>query len=397
MFNDQSFDAPIIHVVSESPRLEMLQARLRQSGVRPVPVRGSYLPPDTAPALIDLATREMAIEAGDQRLVVTLGREEASTAQSDIHLTDVAELATLAARLSIRQREKQRRREIELRSQTLAEFGVERPRTRPQGKARLLWLGHDAPFLNAIKTSLKESDINLVAAISSLTAEDYLESGRFKVIALCPSQADDEACKLLARIKQIPLAQPPQTLLLLRREVSVQLDQKLLEQADQIIDVAGDLETVAARLKHACAELNMTSSSRESLTSIARDATSGLVSRAYLETHLQAQMDQADQMAAPLCVISIDLKSDDDVREVAHKIKALLRDTDLAARLDVNHICVTLPDTPYRGAVVLARRIEEAMERAVAWRVIEKRQFHTLKSLLGGLTARSGFSTERRA
>ncbi len=397
MFNDQSFDAPIIHVVSESPRLEMLQARLRQSGVRPVPVRGSYLPPDTAPALIDLSTREMAIEPGDQRLIVTLGRDGTATTHSDIHLTDVAELATLAARISIRQREKQRRREIELRSQTLAEFGVERPRARPQGKSRLLWLGHDAPFLNAIKTSLNESDISLVAAISSLTAEDYLESGRFKVIALCPSHSDDEACKLLARIKQIPLAHPPQTLLLLRREVSVQLDQKLIEQADQIIDVAGNLDAVAARLKHACAELDMTSTSREGLTSIARDATSGLVSRAYLETHLQAQMDQADQMAVPLCVISIDLKGDEDVRAVAHKINALLRDTDLAARLDMNHICVTLPDTPYRGAVVLARRIEEAMDRSVAWRVIEKRQFHSLKSLLGGLTARSGFSTERRA
>lgn len=397
MFNDQSFDAPIIHVVSESPRLEMLQARLRQSGVRPVPVRGSYLPPDTAPALIDLSTREMTIEPGDQRLIVTLGKDEHSPIHSDIHLTDVAELSTLAARISIRKREKQRRREIDLRSQTLAEFGIERPRARPQSKARLLWLGHDAPFLNAIKTSLKESDINLVAAISCLTAEDYLESGRFKAIALCPSHANDEACKLLARIKQIPLAQPPQTLLLLRRDVSVQLDQSLIEKADQIIDVGGDLDTVAARLKSACAELSMTAGPREGLNSIARDATSGLVSRAYLETHLQAQMDQADQLAMPLSVISVDLKSEDDVRDVAHKIKALLRDTDLAARLDMNHICVSLPDTPYRGAVVLARRIEEAMERSVAWRVIEKRQFHTLKSLLGGLTARSGFSAERRA
>jgi len=74
-----------------------------------------------------------------------------------------------------------------------------------------------------------------------------------------------------------------------------------------------------------------------------------------------------------------------------------LRDTDLAARLDLHHICVTLPDTPYRGGVVLARRIEESLERSVAWRVIERRQFHTLKSLLGGLTARSGLFTERSA
>lgn len=398
MLNDQSFDAPVIYIVSESPRLEMLQARLRQSGTRPVPVRGNYLPPDSAPALIDLSTREIPIEPGDTRLIVTLGRADQSLAHSDIHLTDVSELSTLAARISIRQREKQRRREIDLRSQTLAEFGVERANSSAQADARLLWLGHDAPFLNVLRKSLKESDINFVAAISCLTAEDYLESGRFRVVALCPSQPDDEACKLLATVKQLPLAQPPKVLLLLRREVSVRLNDDLIGKADQIIDVGADLESVAERLRIACIDHTETASSgRASLSTLARDATSGLASRAYLDTHLQAQMDQADQSATPLSVISIDLKSEDDVRAVAHKINALLRDTDLAARLDMNHICVTLPDTPYRGAIVLARRIEQSMERTVAWRVIEKRQFHTLTSLLGGLTARSSSSLERRA
>ena len=62
MYNEQSFDAPVIHVVSESPRLEMLQARLRQAGIRPVPVRGSYLPPDSAPAFIDLLTRDFEFD-----------------------------------------------------------------------------------------------------------------------------------------------------------------------------------------------------------------------------------------------------------------------------------------------------------------------------------------------
>ncbi|MEM9842774.1 MAG: hypothetical protein AAF767_08995, partial [Pseudomonadota bacterium] len=69
MIADQNFDAPVIHVVSESPRLEMLQTRLRQAGIRPVPVRGSYLPPDSAPALIDLVTRDFEVSANDQRLV----------------------------------------------------------------------------------------------------------------------------------------------------------------------------------------------------------------------------------------------------------------------------------------------------------------------------------------
>ena len=110
MFNEQSFDAPVMHVVSESPRLEMLQARLRQAGIRPVPVRGNYLPPDSAPALIDLLTRDIQIQPDDSRVLVTIGKQLDAPNKSEIHLNDVAQIATLPARLAIRQREHLRRR-----------------------------------------------------------------------------------------------------------------------------------------------------------------------------------------------------------------------------------------------------------------------------------------------
>lgn len=98
MLNDQRFDAPVIHVVSESPRLEMLQTRLRQAGLRPVPVRGSYLPPDSAPALIDNLTHRDEFDGLDNRLIVTIGKQGMSTIHSDIHLVDVAQIESLPAR-----------------------------------------------------------------------------------------------------------------------------------------------------------------------------------------------------------------------------------------------------------------------------------------------------------
>ena len=143
MFNEQSFDAPVMHVVSESPRLEMLQARLRQAGIRPVPVRGSYLPPDSAPALIDLLTRNFPIEPEDRRVLVTIGKQLDAPNRSEIHLTDVAQIATLPARLAIRQRESLRRREIQLRARTSERFEPSAPAVRPREKPRVLWLGHD--------------------------------------------------------------------------------------------------------------------------------------------------------------------------------------------------------------------------------------------------------------
>jgi PleD family two-component response regulator len=397
MLNEQSFDAPVIHVVSESPRLEMLQSRLRQAGIRPVPARGSYLPPDSAPVFIDLITRAIDLPNDDLRMVITLGRETKANDRSNIHLTDIAQIASLPARISIRQREQQRRREIKLRARTLSYFDSEKPPRQAVQRERLLWLGNDAPFLNALKSTLNDGDISLVAAISSLTAEDYLESGRFKTLALCPTTPDDEAAKLLARIKRLPLVRAPQVVLLIRPELSAKMDREALTQADQILDLTEDFDVVATRLRALSEAPELCDPNPLEIASTAQDMATGLVSRDYLEKHLQGQIEQADQWAQPLSVISIELKDDDDPKFVARKIKALLRDTDLAARLDPKHICITLPDTAYRGGVVLARRIEEALERSVNWRVIERRQFHTLKSLLGGLTARSGLSSQRIA
>lgn len=397
MLNEQSFDAPVIHVVSESPRLEMLQSRLRQAGIRPVPARGSYLPPDSAPVFVDLLTRRLDIPHDDLRLVITLGCDAQAEDRSNIHLTDIAQIASLSARISIRQREQQRRREIKLRARTLSLFGADKPPRQSVQRERLLWLGNDAPFLNALKSTLRDGDISLVAAISSLTAEDYLESGRFKTLALCPSHPDDEAAKLLARVKRLPLVRTPQVVLLIRPDLSSKMDREALTQADQILDLTEDFDVVASRLRALSETPDLHEADPYELSSPAQDAATGLVSRDYLEKHLEAQFDQADQLAQPLSVISIDIKDDEDPKLVAKKIKSLLRDTDLAARLDAAHICVTLPDTAYRGGVVLARRIEESLNRSVNWRVIERRQFHTLKSLLGGLTARSGLSSQRIA
>lgn len=397
MYNEQSFDAPVIHVVSESPRLEMLQARLRQAGIRPVPVRGSYLPPDSAPAFIDLLTRDFEFDPNDDRLFVTIGKQSQAPNKSEIHLTDIAQIATLPARLSIRQREKQRRREIHLRAQTSEKFGSPVAGAIPsEQNARVLWLGHDAPFLNAIKTNLSEHNISLVAAISRLTAEDYLVSGAFQTIIVCPTSPEDEAAKLLASIQQLEIAKPPQVVLLLRPDLSDKLGSTTAN-ADQIVDLTIDLDFVASRLRTVCVDLQPEPQPVYGLSAAAQDPSTGLVSRDYLESHVEAQMAQADRLAGALSLIAVEVPGGTDIKATASVIKSMLRDTDLAARLDQTHICVTLPNTQYRGAIVLARRIEQALGRPTNWRVIERRQFHTLKTLLGGLTAKSSLSPRKSA
>lgn len=397
MFSDQSFDAPVIHVVSESPRLEMLQARLRQAGIRPVPVRGNYLPPDAAPAFIDLLTREFEFEHSDNRLFVTIGKAAQAPNKSEIHLTDVAQIATLPARLAIRQRENQRQREIQLRARTAEKFGTSAAIATTRRVSRALWLGHEAPFLNAIKANLEAQSIGLVAAISQLTAEDYLISGGFQTVVLCPATADDEAAKLLASINQLQLVQAPQVILLLRPDLANRLNKQHIANADQIVDLSSDIDFVASQLEAMCSEPDLANEPNYGLTSAAQDPSTGLVSRDFLESHVEAQMAQADRLATSLSLIAIEIDAGADIKAMSGAIKSLLRDTDLAARLDSKHICVTLPNTQYRGAVILARRIEDTLSRQTNWRVIERRQFHTLKTLLGGLTAKTTLSARKSA
>lgn len=397
MLNDQRFDAPVIHVVSESPRLEMLQTRLRQAGLRPVPVRGSYLPPDSAPALIDNLTHRSEFDGLDNRLIVTIGKQGLSTVHSDIHLADVAQIESLPARLAIRQRESQRQREIQLRARTAEKFGTGTASATPVGRARVLWLGQDAPFLNAIKSNLAEAQVTLVAAISRLTAEDYLASGRFQTLVLCPASANDEAAKLLTRVKSMQIVTIPRIVLLLRPELAGQISSEDMSNADEILDLSSNLESIANNLHALSHEVLVERDAHQIPAGMIEDHATGLVSREYLESHLEAQMEQADRLLIPLTVVAFTLTPEHDIRSVALTIKSMLRDTDLAARLDSQHVCITLPETSYRGAVVLSRRIEEAVGGRLSWRAIERRQFHTLKTLIGGLTAKSPFTRQRTA
>nr|WP_070959000.1 hypothetical protein [Hyphomonas sp. Mor2] len=397
MLNDKRFDAPVIHVVSESPRLEMLQTRLRQAGLRPVPVRGSYLPPDSAPALIDNLTRRNTFEGLDNRLVVTIGKQGLSTVHSDIHLADVAQIESLPARLAIRQREAQRQREIQLRARTAEKFGPARSTPAPVGRARVLWLGQDAPFLNAIKSNLADAQVTLVAAISRLTAEDYLASGQFQTLVLCPATPDDEAAKLLMRVKSLQIVTVPRVILLLRPELTGQISPELMSNADQILDLTADIANIGNTLHAVSHEALVERDTQKIPAGVIEDHATGLVSREYLESHLEAQMEQADRLATPLSVVAFTLSPEHDIKSVALTIKSMLRDTDLAARLDSTHVCITLPETSYRGAVLLSRRIEDAVSGSLTWRAIERRQFHTLKTLLGGLTAKSLLNRQRNA
>ncbi|MEO1642048.1 MAG: hypothetical protein AAFR74_01845, partial [Pseudomonadota bacterium] len=120
------FAAPTIEIVSESPRLEMLQVRLKQAGLRPIKAPREIDPALASPILIDASVitgrdRHMILSAYQRhgnRAVVLLGESDVRS-EDVIHLKAVDQISGLQARLNLRQRQLVQQREADLRTETI--------------------------------------------------------------------------------------------------------------------------------------------------------------------------------------------------------------------------------------------------------------------------------------
>jgi PleD family two-component response regulator len=392
---DRRFDDPVIEVVSVSPRLEMLMGRLRQAGMRPVPVNRSAASASSEPILLDRAAFPDAPLPQADRLKITLGPADTDT-KGDIHLSDINLLHTLPARMAIRKREQERQREAIRRTRTAERLGLATSRKQETAPPRLLWLGQNATFLNPLKAALKSEGVDLVAALSRLTAEDYLAKGGFDAVILYPSTPGDEASQLLARYVTADGAPSTKLVLLTSSETSAAIDRNSIRNVDQIIDLVDAPEKLSAELITYARKFSKTTPRKTRLSAGLTEQISGLATRAFLEAHLETQMEDAETRGERLCLIALSAISPAALRDLSKIIQPMLRETDLAARLDTDHICISMPATTYRGAVALARRIEASADTDITWRVVERRRFHTLKTLLGGLTAKPHLSLARK-
>lgn len=396
ILTERSFDDPVIEVMSQSPRLEMLQARLRQAGMRPVAISSVQNHNSIDPLFVDLDVYPNAQIDSPQRLIVTLGAAKPDNVNS-IHLSDTNLIQTLPTRLAIRRRERQRQREAALRAETAKQLGQAQNTSNAQIKPRLLWLGQNAPFLNAIKSNLQANGIELVAALSRVTAEDYLAKGGFDALMLYPSNAGDEASQFLKKHLSTDRSDTAKLVLLTTPETAAAIDRKNMDKVDAILDLVNEPDILSRRLLGFCETLSRAEPARHRLATHTTEKMTGLATRAFLEAHLQTQLRDADETGERLCLLALTATDGTALPLIAETIRPLLRETDLAARLDQDHICLTMPATAYRGAVTLARRIEAELTATISWRVIERRRFHTLKTLLGGLTAKPHVSIRRKS
>ncbi|MEO0549371.1 MAG: diguanylate cyclase [Pseudomonadota bacterium] len=391
---DYSFDAPTIEVLAASPRLEMLQIRLRQAGMRPVPVENGFDPNSAQPLFLDTLTapREAiaAIAAawiGQQprRLLIILGTvPESLRPLSPLSLTDTDQIHALTARIAIRQRDLKRKRELALRAETQRQLGgaAEDMQT---GRAhhRALYLGVGTPEFVSLKSALHTQDVELLAALSAYTAKDYLSTGQFGAIILKPEEDGDQGSLFLQEFRASDYDARLALIVLESDQRTGGLQQRLAEKAHMLIGAGERPETVAETL---AAYLNVPPArTTPRLTSTVHDLKTGLYSRSFFEAHLQAQMDDADRSGDMLSVIHLRQRgAENRLKQVGEVIAKSLRETDTAAAISRNEICISMPATTYRGAISFVRRMEPILGPSVEWKPIERRRFHTVKSLMTG-------------
>jgi diguanylate cyclase (GGDEF)-like protein len=105
------------------------------------------------------------------------------------------------------------------------------------------------------------------------------------------------------------------------------------------------------------------------------DALTGLANRRRLIEILSKEVCRASRYNTPLSLLMIDLdrfkqfndahghlKGDELLKKFAELLEKRIRTTDMAGRYGGEEFCLVLPNTPLKGAVVIAERIRKAVE-----------------------------------
>lgn len=110
------------------------------------------------------------------------------------------------------------------------------------------------------------------------------------------------------------------------------------------------------------------------------DQLTGLANRALLREHINAALALSARSTQPVAMMFLDLDGfkpvndrlghamgDDVLREVATRLRAVLRESDVIGRFGGDEFIVLCPDTDREAALAIAERLREAVEEPMPW------------------------------
>ena len=287
--------------------------------------------------------------------------------------------------------------EVEIRAETAQAFGIVPSAAPPDMVPELLYLGQSSPMFLSLQNALRAKGVSVTAALSRNMASDYLSTRRFSAALVDMTAASDSGALLPERTKPGEWLNGLPILALIDGEKRVpDVAHDLLSHADEIIECQDSEPDVVKRIESLSRKYQALRPARPTgpVTRGVCDDATGLFSSAFMEAHLERQIDVSNQRAEALSVMTLKLAGEhrSDVRlleRLATCLGPLLRETDCAAVVETGTIAVSMPLTSYHGAVQLSKRIAEAIAEmdelaglTLNWRVVEKRNVHTAKALL---------------
>lgn len=404
---------PPIEIIATSPRLDMIKSRLKSAGLRPYDAREDVTNED--PLLIDAASmsgsqlrlirRQIARENG--RTIILLAAPDAPMLKDAIILTHETELSSLPARLEVSRRKKDRLVEVRLRARTAQNIAGGQVQSCSSDPASILFLGDGSSRFLALTSAMKSLDVSVTAALTAITARDYIAQRGFSCVLIDVDEGAQCAHEFLQDFASDHLLSSVPVFAMVRTGTQRSLEQQAsLSNATEVINGDQSIMEIADSITMLAEYHKAATPMTPDLTKDGRihDRITGLFTGEFLKQHLTSQLETARDQLQPLSFMTLQLASPADgntaarkaLPELAQHVLTQLRQTDCAGRIDWATIGVSLRDTSYAGSVRLAKRLIDRLGGpnlsalqtplgyggALSWRVIEKRNYHSAEDLI---------------
>ena len=397
-----------IEVIAASPRLEMIKSKLRTAGLRPYVAEDKLSQVDALFIDAMSASQEQLklvhrqITRSTDRTIVLLSDGSTPTIPNVIQIFGISDIESIPALLDMAARKRHRLQEVHLRAQTAKQIAGQNVYIPDSNALKLLFLGDGSSEFLALMAALRRDDVKMTAALTTLTAHQYLRDHQFDGMIVDIRRGTNVGSEFLSTYMSSDIAAKiPIYALRDKERVDPNYDSEQFTSITELVDANRDSDKLARTLTDLAnyhAALTPLSPAQVNDYRI-RDQFSPMFSATFLERHLHNQIEDVTDTPIPLCLMTLQITSRADgnaagreaMPVLATSIQNALRQTDCAARLDWSTIGVSLSNTSYAGGVKLAQRLIGLLEEKhpcilrtckLNWRVIERRAYHSATDLL---------------
>ena len=397
-----------IEVIAASPRLEMIKSKLRTAGLRPYVAEDKLSQVDALFIDAMSASQEQLklvhrqITRSTDRTIVLLSDGSTPTIPNVIQIFGISDIESIPALLDMAARKRHRLQEVHLRAQTAKQIAGQNVYIPDSNALKLLFLGDGSSEFLALMAALRRDDVKMTAALTTLTAHQYLRDHQFDGMIVDIRRGTNVGSEFLSTYMSSDIAAKiPIYALRDKERVDPNYDSEQFTSITELVDANRDSDQLARTLTDLAnyhAALTPLSPAQVNDYRI-RDQFSPMFSATFLERHLHNQIEDVTDTPIPLCLMTLQITSRADgnaagreaMPVLATSIQNALRQTDCAARLDWSTIGVSLSNTSYAGGVKLAQRLIGLLEEKhpcilrtckLNWRVIERRAYHSATDLL---------------